>query len=63
MKTHHKVKFTDECLEACVTLAERYITDREFPDKAIDILDEVGAKVQVDIDYPKEIEELKKKNK
>tara|TARA_R100000664_G_scaffold14871_1_gene23259 strand:+ start:4815 stop:6851 length:2037 start_codon:yes stop_codon:yes gene_type:complete len=56
---HHKVKFSDDCLEACVTLAERYITDREFPDKAIDILDEVGAKVQVDIDYPKEIEELR----
>ena len=60
-EAHHKVKFSDECLEACVTLAERYITDREFPDKAIDILDEVGAKVQVDIDYPKEIEELRRK--
>ena len=60
-ESHHKVKFSDECLEACVTLAERYITDREFPDKAIDILDEVGAKVQVDIDYPKEIEELRRK--
>ena len=58
---HHKVKFSDDCLQACITLAERYITDREFPDKAIDILDEVGAKVQVEIDYPKEIEELRKK--
>ena len=58
---HHKVKFSDKCLSMCVNLAERYITDREFPDKAIDILDEVGAKVQVEIEYPKEIEDLRKK--
>ena len=58
---HHKVKFSDKCLSTCVSLAERYITDREFPDKAIDIMDEVGAKVQVDIEYPKEIEQLRKK--
>ena len=45
----------------CVSLAQRYITDREFPDKAIDILDEVGAKVQIDTTYPKSIEALKKK--
>jgi ATP-dependent Clp protease ATP-binding subunit ClpC len=42
-------------------LAERYITNREFPDKAIDIMDEVGAKVQVDVAFPKEIEELRTK--
>jgi ATP-dependent Clp protease ATP-binding subunit ClpC len=55
----HKVSFTDEVLETCVTLAERYITDREFPDKAIDILDEVGARSQVDMKLPEIIEELK----
>ena len=58
---HHKVSFSPESLEACVTLAERYITHREFPDKAIDIMDEVGAKVQVDIEFPKEIEDLRNK--
>jgi len=58
---HHKVNFSPESLEACVTLAERYITHREFPDKAIDIMDEVGAKVQVDIEFPKEIEDLRNK--
>lgn len=40
---YHHVQYTDEALEACVTLAERYITDRAFPDKAIDVLDEAGA--------------------
>ena len=44
-------------------MAERYITEREFPDKAIDILDEVGSKVQLDIKYPKSIEDLKKENR
>ena len=57
----HKVSFSDEVLEACVNLAERYITDREFPDKAIDILDEVGARSQVDMKLPEIIEELKAK--
>ena len=55
----HKVSFSDEVLETCVTLAERYITDREFPDRAIDILDEVGARSQVDMKLPEIIEELK----
>jgi ATP-dependent Clp protease ATP-binding subunit ClpC len=57
----HKVSFSDEVLNACVTLAERYVTDREFPDKAIDILDEVGARSQVDMKLPEIIEELKNK--
>jgi len=56
---HHKVEYTDESLNACVVLAERYITDREFPDKAIDILDEVGAKAQVEVKLPEFIEKLK----
>ena len=58
---HHKANYSDETLKHCVSLAERYITEREFPDKAIDIMDEVGSKVQLDIKYPKKIEDLKKK--
>jgi len=58
---HHKVTFSDEALAACVLLSERYLTYREFPDKAIDIMDEVGAKVQVELEYPKEIEELRQR--
>ena len=58
---HHKVNYSDDTLKQCVELANRYITEREFPDKAIDIMDEVGSKVQLDIKYPKSIEDLKKK--
>ena len=56
---HHKVLYSDEILDLCVELADRYITDREFPDKAFDILDEVGARSQVDIKLPEVIEKLK----
>lgn len=55
----HKVNFSDLILESCVNLADRYITDREFPDKAIDIMDEVGARSQVDVKLPSVIESLK----
>jgi ATP-dependent Clp protease ATP-binding subunit ClpC len=55
----HKVSYSDEVLMACVELAERYITDREFPDKAFDIVDEVGARCQVEIKMPEAIEKLK----
>ena len=58
-ETFHKVNYSDSILEICVDLAERYITDREFPDKAFDILDEVGARSQVDIKMPEIIEKLK----
>jgi ATP-dependent Clp protease ATP-binding subunit ClpC len=58
-EAHHKVSYTDEILGLCVELADRYITDREFPDKAFDILDEVGARSQVDIKLPEVIEKLK----
>jgi ATP-dependent Clp protease ATP-binding subunit ClpC len=56
---HHKVNYTDESLRLCVELADRYITDREFPDKAFDILDEVGSRMQIDIKLPEHIEKLK----
>jgi ATP-dependent Clp protease ATP-binding subunit ClpC len=56
---HHKVHFSDDAIKACVYLADRYITDREFPDKAIDIMDEVGARSQIDIKVPEVIEQLK----
>jgi len=57
---HHKVNYTQKSLEACVSLAGRYITDREFPDKAIDVMDEVGARAQIDVTLPPIIEELRK---
>jgi len=58
-ENYHKVVYSDEVLTLCVDLAERYITDREFPDKAFDILDEVGARSQVEVKIPDEIEKLK----
>ena len=58
---HHNVYYTDEALEACVKLTDRYITDRNFPDKAIDALDEAGSRVHLtNINVPKEIEEQEK---
>jgi ATP-dependent Clp protease ATP-binding subunit ClpC len=60
-ESYHKVLYSDEVIETCVKLADRYITDREFPDKAFDILDEVGARMQTEIKVPQVIEDLKKK--
>jgi len=60
-ESYHKVLYSDEVIETCVKLADRYITDREFPDKAFDILDEVGARMQTEIKIPQVIEDLKKK--
>ena len=58
---HHNVNYTDAALEACVKLTDRYITDRNFPDKAIDALDEAGSRVHLtNITVPKEIEEQEK---
>lgn len=55
---HHNVTYTDEALEACVNLTDRYITDRNFPDKAIDAMDEAGSRVHLkNITVPKEIEQ------
>ena len=56
---HHKVKYTDEALEACVRLTQRYISDRAFPDKAIDAMDESGARTHIfNIPANMEIENL-----
>ncbi len=59
---HHNVKYTKEAIDACVRLSDRYITDRYFPDKAIDVLDEAGARVHLaNISVPKIIIELEEK--
>ena len=58
---HHNVHYTDEALLACVKMTGRYITDRSFPDKAIDILDEAGSRMRIqDVPVPKEILRLEK---
>tara|TARA_B100000989_G_scaffold109343_1_gene80219 strand:+ start:947 stop:3376 length:2430 start_codon:yes stop_codon:yes gene_type:complete len=55
-QNHHKVKYTDDAINACVKLSERYITDKFLPDKAIDILDEAGAKAHMfNFEVPKKI--------
>lgn len=57
----HKVNYSDEVLEACVKYSDRYITDRQFPDKAIDIMDEVGSKVHIgSLSVPEDILEIEK---
>lgn len=59
---HHNVTYTDRALEACVKLTQRYVSDRFFPDKAIDALDEAGSRVHVgNANAPKEIEEIEEK--
>ena len=59
---HHIVEYTDESLQACVTLSERYITDRLLPDKAIDVMDEAGARIRIaNIEVPPEIADLEQK--
>jgi len=59
---HHNVRYTPEAIKACVRLTDRYITDRCFPDKAIDALDESGSRVHIGtVSVPAEIEELEKK--
>ena len=59
---HHNVIYTDSAIKACVDLTERYLNDRFLPDKAIDALDEVGARVHIfNINVPKEITDIEKK--
>ena len=61
---HHHVSYTDEALEACVKLTDRYVNDRFMPDKAIDALDEVGSRVHLqNADLPPEIAEIEKEIK
>ncbi|MDE6479736.1 MAG: ATP-dependent Clp protease ATP-binding subunit [Muribaculaceae bacterium] len=56
---HHNVIYTDEALKACVELTERYVSDRNFPDKALDALDEAGSRVHIsNIIVPEEIDAL-----
>lgn len=61
---HHNVSYTKEALDACVKLADRYISDRKFPDKAIDVMDEAGSRVHIaNVNVPKFIEEKEEKIK
>jgi ATP-dependent Clp protease ATP-binding subunit ClpC len=57
----HNVKYSTEMVEMSVKLAGRYITDRYFPDKAFDIIDEAGSRIRMNTDLPKDVEELAKK--
>ena len=60
-ESHHNVIYTPDALEACVSLTERYVSDRNFPDKAIDALDEAGSRAHItNIVVPEEIEKLEK---
>ena len=58
-EAHHQVRFTDEALQAAVTLSDRYIQDRFLPDKAIDVMDEAGARMRIrNMTLPKELCEM-----
>lgn len=67
-EAHHRVTYTDEAIRLCVKLADRYITDRYFPDKAVDVLDEAGARVHLQhhhapaaiLEFEKHIEQAQK---
>ena len=60
-ENHHHVSYTDEAIKACVNLTDRYVSERHFPDKAIDALDEVGSKKHLSsLTIPSEITELEK---
>ena len=58
---HHKVTYTDEAIEECVKLSDRYITDRAMPDKAIDVLDEAGASTNIEVEIPEKVKTLEAK--
>jgi ATP-dependent Clp protease ATP-binding subunit ClpC len=61
---HHSVSYSDSVLEQCVILSERYITDRYLPDKAIDIIDEVGSRIHIKkASYPDEIKEMEERSR
>lgn len=60
-EAHHNVRYTDDALEACVKLTDRYVSDRHFPDKAIDALDEAGSRVHIiNVQVPERLETLEK---
>lgn len=58
---HHKVEYTDEAIEECVKLSDRYIMDRAMPDKAIDVLDEAGATTNINHEAPENIKKLEER--
>jgi len=60
---YHQVEYTDEAIEACLKLADRYMTDRSFPDKAIDALDEAGSSVRITDLIPQEVLDMEKRLK
>ena len=60
-ESFHKSLYSNEIIELCVRLADRYITDRAFPDKAFDVIDEVGARQQVEVKIPESVKKLKEK--
>ena len=60
-EAHHKVRYSDAALEAAVNLADRYVTDRHLPDKAIDLMDEAAAKLRVALySMPEDLKDMKK---
>ncbi|MFH1647042.1 MAG: AAA family ATPase [Chloroflexota bacterium] len=61
-EAHHKIKITDEALEAAVKLSHRYISDRHLPDKAIDLIDEASSKLRIDTESaPPEVKKMEKR--
>ncbi|GBE04299.1 negative regulator of genetic competence ClpC/MecB [bacterium BMS3Abin09] len=63
-EVHHKVKVSDEALKACVNLSDRYVSERYLPDKAIDVMDETGARIKLKrFTMPPEIRDLEKEMK
>ena len=61
-EAHHQVKFTDEALEAATHLSKRYVSDRFLPDKAIDLIDEAGSRVDESYETPSDVKDLKEWN-
>lgn len=59
----HKVKYSDEAIDHCIKLSDKYLTDKNMPDKAIDIMDEVGASTNISFEMPEHIKELENKKK
>ena len=60
---HHKVKYTEEAIDECVKLADRYIMERSMPDKAIDVMDEAGATTNIGVEKPELIKELEEQKR